>query len=217
MPTRAVGTSSTTVSTRLNWNALGRHQRRGAPLGRRGRGHCVGQQQYRGLRRPEPGPLPAGRAIPGHLPQRRDEREQRLQRDGRGAVSGSCRATTWRPVSAHRTVSALATGLTIIPLPVAVSGTQTYGGSPTFSGFASFSGPGTTPPNVTLDTSALTCTTVGNFTTISSTSDAWQLHPAGDVVQRRSPHRGRTLPTTPSSTPRHPTISPSRPSRSTSR
>ncbi len=46
---------------------------------------------------------------------------------------------------------------------------QTYGGSPSFSGFANFSGPGTTPPGVTLDTSALTCTTVGNFTTISTT------------------------------------------------
>ena len=78
-------------------------------------------------------------------------------------------------------VSALATGLTIIPLPVAVSGTQTYGGSPTFSGFASFSGPGTTPPNVTLDTSALTCTTVGNFTTISST-----LTPGGYTLQATS-------------------------------
>ncbi len=29
-------------------------------------------------------------------------REQRLQRDGRGAISGSARATTWQPVSAHR-------------------------------------------------------------------------------------------------------------------
>ncbi len=78
-------------------------------------------------------------------------------------------------------VSALATGLTVIPLPVAVSGTQTYGGSPTFSGFANFSGPGTTPTGVTLDASALTCTTVGNFTTISST-----LTPGGYTLQATS-------------------------------
>ena len=78
-------------------------------------------------------------------------------------------------------VSALASGLTTVPLPVAVSGTQTYGGSPTFSGFANFAGPGTTPPGVGLDTSTLTCTTVGNFTAISPT-----LTPGGYTLQAAS-------------------------------
>ncbi len=42
--------------------------------------------------------------------------------------------------------SQLASGLTGIPLAVAVSGTQTYGGSPTFSGSANYAGPGDHPP-----------------------------------------------------------------------
>ncbi len=78
-------------------------------------------------------------------------------------------------------VSALAAGLTTIPLPVAVSGNQTYGGSPSFSGFADFAGPGTTPPGVSLDTSALICTTVGSFTTINPT-----LTPGGYTLQASS-------------------------------
>jgi DNA-binding beta-propeller fold protein YncE len=65
--------------------------------------------------------------------------------------------------------SALATGLAPTPLPVAVSGTQTYGGSPTFTAVPNFSGPGTTPSGVTLNTSDLSCTTVGTSTTISPT------------------------------------------------
>jgi subtilase family serine protease len=49
------------------------------------------------------------------------------------------------------------------PLPVAVSGSQTYGGSPTFSGND------TAPSGVTVDTSGLTCTTVGSSTPIAPT------------------------------------------------
>ena len=44
--------------------------------------------------------------------------------------------------------SALATGLTGSPLNVAVTGTQTYGGSPTFTAVADFNGPGTLPSRV---------------------------------------------------------------------
>ena len=65
--------------------------------------------------------------------------------------------------------STLAAGLAAIPLPVAVSGTQTYGGSPTFTAVPNFSGPGTMPSGVTLNTSGLSCTTVGTSTTISPT------------------------------------------------
>jgi YVTN family beta-propeller protein len=50
--------------------------------------------------------------------------------------------------------SALATGLTRIPLDIAVSGSQTYSGTPTFVG-------SDTPPfNVTVNTKGLTCSTV---------------------------------------------------------
>ena len=65
--------------------------------------------------------------------------------------------------------SALSTGLAAIPLPVAVSGTQTYGGSPTFTAVPNFSGPGTKPFGVSLNTAGLSCTTVAPSTTISST------------------------------------------------
>ncbi len=63
--------------------------------------------------------------------------------------------------------SALATGLTAIPLTVVVSGTQPYGGSPTFTASANYAGSGTAPFGVTLDTSGLSCTTVGSSTAIS--------------------------------------------------
>ena len=60
----------------------------------------------------------------------------------------------------------LAEGFFATPLDVAVSGSQTYGGSPTFTASPDFNGPGTLPPGVTLLSSALTCTTVGTSTTI---------------------------------------------------
>ncbi len=65
--------------------------------------------------------------------------------------------------------SALATGLTSMPLSVTISGSQTYGGSPTFTVSANFAGTGTTPFGVTLDTSHLTCASVGTATAISPT------------------------------------------------
>ena len=74
--------------------------------------------------------------------------------------------------------SDLATGLAGSPLNVAVSGTQTYGGSPTFTAVPNFNGPGTLPPGVTLNTSGLSCTTVAPSTTISSTL-APGVHPFG--------------------------------------
>ena len=60
--------------------------------------------------------------------------------------------------------SALASGLTTIL--VAVTGSQTYGGSPTFHGTA------TTPSGITLNQNSLTCTTVGSSTSISPTLSA---------------------------------------------
>ncbi len=64
--------------------------------------------------------------------------------------------------------STLAAGLTI-PLDVAVSGSQTYGGSPTFTASPDFDGPGTLPPGVTLNPSTVSCATVGTSTPISPT------------------------------------------------
>ena len=80
--------------------------------------------------------------------------------------------------------SELATGLTAIPLDVAVSGTQTYGGSPTFTASANYAGSGTTPSGVTLNTSGLSCTEVGTSTTIGPTLRRRQRHAGGLLVQR---------------------------------
>jgi Pro-kumamolisin, activation domain/MBG domain (YGX type) len=63
--------------------------------------------------------------------------------------------------------SDLAAGLTQVPLTVVVSGTQPYGGSPTFSATANYDGSGAAPFGVTLNTSGLTCSTVGTSTAIS--------------------------------------------------
>ncbi len=63
--------------------------------------------------------------------------------------------------------SALASGLTAIPLTVVVSGTMPYGGSPSFSATANYAGSGSPPFGVTLDTSGLSCSTVGSSTPIS--------------------------------------------------
>ena len=65
--------------------------------------------------------------------------------------------------------SQLASGLMGIPLAVAVSGSQTYGGSPTFSGSANYAGSGGPPFDVNVNTSGITCTTVGASTSISPT------------------------------------------------
>ncbi len=63
--------------------------------------------------------------------------------------------------------SALAAGLSDIPLTVVVSGTSPYGGSPTFTATANYAGSGAAPFGVTLNTSGLTCSTVGTATTIN--------------------------------------------------
>ncbi|HEX4128127.1 MAG TPA: MBG domain-containing protein [Acidimicrobiales bacterium] len=63
--------------------------------------------------------------------------------------------------------SALATGLASMPLSVTITGSQTYGQSPVFAAAANFAGTGTTPFGVTLDSTNLSCTTVGASTTIS--------------------------------------------------
>jgi hypothetical protein len=62
--------------------------------------------------------------------------------------------------------ASLAAGFFATPLDVAVSGSQTYGGSPTFTATPNFNGPGTLPAGVTLLSSALSCTTVGTSTPI---------------------------------------------------
>ncbi len=63
--------------------------------------------------------------------------------------------------------SQLATGLMKIPLDVAVSGSQEYGGTtPTFTGSADYAGSGNAPYGVTLSTSGLSCTEVDTSTLI---------------------------------------------------
>ena len=109
--------------------------------------------------------------------------------------------------------SALATGLTSVPLSVTISGSQTYGGSPTFTASANFAGTGTTPFGVTLDSSGLTCTTVGTATTIGPS-----LAPGSYSLlssQCSGLFSGVPTPTTtPSSTRPRPATSPWWPSRS---
>ena len=65
--------------------------------------------------------------------------------------------------------SALATGLTVIPLEVAVSGSQRYGGTPSFTATPDFAGSNSTPFGVSLNTAGLSCSEVGTFTSISPT------------------------------------------------
>ena len=112
--------------------------------------------------------------------------------------------------------SQLATGLMGIPLAVAVSGSQTYGGSPTFSGSANYAGSGGPPFDVTVNTSGITCTTVG-----ASTLDQPHARRSGATPWRPRraagrPSRAPTGGTTPSSTRAPPTTSRSIPSRSMS-
>ena len=65
--------------------------------------------------------------------------------------------------------SALATGLATIPIDIAVSGVQTYGGSPTFGATVNFAGSSSAPFGVTVSTAGLSCTEVGTSTPISPT------------------------------------------------
>ena len=65
--------------------------------------------------------------------------------------------------------SAIATGLTAVPLDVAVSGTQVFGGSPTFTATPDFgSSQGGSPFGVTVTTAGVTCAEVGASTPISA-------------------------------------------------
>ena len=102
--------------------------------------------------------------------------------------------------------SQLASGLMGIPLAVAVSGSQTYGGSPTFSGSANYAGSGGPPFDVTVNTSGITCTTVGASTSIGPTLAV------GSYTLASTSCTGATLSganrgTTPSSTRAPPTTS----------
>jgi hypothetical protein len=68
-------------------------------------------------------------------------------------------------VDSNYTISYVNGSVTVTgtPVTVTVSGSQTYGGSPTFSGTA------TAPPGISVNTAALTCTTVGSSTSIAPT------------------------------------------------
>ena len=89
--------------------------------------------------------------------------------------------------------SELASGLTTIPLTVVVSGTQAYGGPPTFSATANYAGSGTAPYDVTLNTSGLTCTTVGSSHGYHSDPGRRAIHRPGLFVQRSHVLRRRWL------------------------
>ena len=92
--------------------------------------------------------------------------------------------------------SELAAGLIAIPLDVAVSGSQTYGGSPTFTASPTSTGRERCPTGVTLNTSGLSCTTVGTSTTIGPTSRRADT-PLWGPRAAAEPHRagrGRLLP-----------------------
>ncbi len=64
--------------------------------------------------------------------------------------------------------SSLATGLMAIPLDVAVTGTQVYGGTPTFGATVSVGGQVGAPYGVAVNTAGITCTEVGTSTPITS-------------------------------------------------
>ena len=110
----------------------GRDQRRGAPVGRRPRRRRLGRRQHRRLWRAEPGAVPAGAEVPRHVPQRRHVGQQRLQRDQRRPVPGHERI---RHGNRPRDAGCVAAGHRAHghPPAVVVSGSQAFGGSPTFS------------------------------------------------------------------------------------
>ena len=71
---------------RPRFHCRGRHERRGTAVGGRAGRRRLRRRQHDGLRRHEPDSLQPGPAGARHLPQRRQEREQRLQRHQRRAV-----------------------------------------------------------------------------------------------------------------------------------
>ena len=95
-------------------------------------------------------------------------------------------ATTWPPGSARRWRPSWRPGSPPSRSTVVVSGTQPYGGPPTFSATANYAGSGAAPFGVTLNTSGLTCTTVGTSTAISPSLALGQYTAPGLLVQR--PH-----------------------------
>ena len=64
--------------------------------------------------------------------------------------------------------SSLASGLGETPIDVAVTGTQVYGGTPSFGATVSVGGQVGAPFGVTVNTSGVTCSEVGTSTTIST-------------------------------------------------
>ena len=82
------------------------------------------------------------------------------------ATTRPCTGTTWQPGSARQWPRCWPPG-SPVPLDVAVSGSQTYGESPTFTASPNFDGPGTLPSGVTLNASGLTCGQVSPSTAIS--------------------------------------------------
>ena len=165
-PTRAVATSSTTMSTGSDWTALGGTSG-AAPLWAAviavvasANGNTSGY----GLLNP------ALYQLAQQSPNTYLNDVMSGNNDYNATASGQYPASGYDMATGLGTpvASELADGLTT-PLDVAVSGSQTYGGSPTFSASPNFDGPGTLPSGVTFDTSALSCTTVGTSTPISPT------------------------------------------------
>ncbi len=147
----------------------GRDQRRRAAVGRRPRRRLLGQWEHGRLRRLEPGAVPAGPTVPRHLPQRHHLGEQRLQRDGQRTVPGHVGLRHGDGARYARRVGVGGRAAPASPSTSLVSGTQTYGGSPTFAASANYAGSGSAPFGVTLNTSGLSCTEVGTSTTIGPT------------------------------------------------
>ncbi len=90
--------------------------------------------------------------------------------------------------------SALAKGLTQIPLDVVVSGSQIYQGNPSFSGKADYGGTGKAPPGVVVNTtSGLTCGEVEVGTSPPTPTPITSTLPAGSYTLVPSSCSGATL------------------------
>ena len=116
----------------LGLDRPGRDERRRAAVGRRARRRRLGRRQHGRLRRVEPALYLLAQQSPGtYLNDVTSGNNDYNATDGGQfpAMTGYDMATgLGTPVA-----SALASGLTAIPLDVVVSGTQAYGGSPTFT------------------------------------------------------------------------------------
>ena len=80
--------------------------------------------------------------------------------------------------------SALAAGLTQVPLTVVVSGTQPYGGSPTFSATANYDGSGAAPFGVTLEHERAHLLDRGHLDSHQPHHGPRPVHAPGHLVQR---------------------------------